>query len=163
MPSCGMELLGHKPADLLGAGLRVHLRRVKDLAVWQHDTDIPKAKARTAAGEISVRLRKTLKKHFQPYLQTAMPKAFEKIYGGQQKAKESCGDLSEEGVKLTWTVGKYRDFVVKALRTLEKVQKEKVGKSYLVEEPEGHFMEMAIRRTLRRRRMMAMSTSARAS
>ena len=166
---------------------------LRDLELWQWESDIPKVKhavkvlrqlsgsARAAADEISVedlkkedgvsRIVRKLKEHFQPHLESAMPKAFERpVYGEARKSRETMQDyiirldkafkeLGDEGVKLgedvrgyiifrqaalsqtqedqvtTWTQGKYdRETVVRALRRLEKVQKDKGGKSFLVEE-----------------------------
>ena len=136
--------------------------------------------ARAAADEVSVAVLqsedgveaivKKLKEHFQPHLEAAMPKAFEKaVYGEARKGKESMQDyiirsdkafkeLAEEGVALednvreyilyrhanlnatqedqvvTWTSGQYgREAVVRALRKLEKVQKDKGSKAFVQE------------------------------
>ena len=169
---------------------------LRDLTLWRWETDVPKLKhavkvirqlsgtARAAADELSVEQLQSeggielviakLKEHFQPHLEAAMPKAFEKaVYGEPRRAKESMQDyiirvdksfkeLLDEGVKLgddvkgyisyrqanlnstqedqvvTWTSGKYgREEVVRALRKLDKVHKERGGKSYLNEEPEN--------------------------
>ncbi len=168
---------------------------LRDLELWEWETDIPKKKhavkalrqlsgsARAAADEIPVAnlqsedglksIKSVLSEHFKPHLEAAMPKAFERaIYGEQRKAKETMQDfiiradrcfkeLADEGVSLsddvkgyvifrqsnltstqedqvtTWTQGKYdRTSVVRALRKLEKVQKDKPYKSYLVDEME---------------------------
>lgn len=169
----------------------------KEVQLWQWETDIPKVKhavkllrnlsgaARSAADEVSVEdlqseggvkaIMARLREHFQPHLEAAMPRAFEKaIYGESRRAKETMQEyiirmdrgfkeLLDEGVQLndtvkgyviyrqanlagaqedqvtTWTAGKYdRESIVKALRKLEKIQKDKVGsKSYLVDDEEG--------------------------
>lgn len=100
--------------------------------------------------------------YFQPHLETAVPRALERaVYAGSREQKESLSDyvirmkvafreLASEGIKLeeqvtgyilfrqvtTWTQGKYgRDDVVKAIRKLEKVNKEKSSaKTYLAED-----------------------------
>ena len=165
---------------------------LRDLELWKWETDVPRLKhavkvlrqlsgsARAAADEVSVAVLqsedgveaivKKLKEHFQPHLEAAMPKAFEKaVYGEARKGKESMQDyiirsdkafkeLAEEGVSLednvrgyiiyrhanlnatqedqvvTWTSGQYgREAVVRALRKLEKVQKDKGSKAFAVE------------------------------
>ena len=159
-------------------------RYMRDLQLWRWETDTPKVKhavkilrqltgpARAAADELSVETLVTeegadsivakLREHFQPHLEAAMPRAFERaVYGDCRKAKESLQEyvircdqafkeLADEQVTLpdvvkgyimfrqsnltqtqedqvtTWTQGKYdREQVVKALRKLEKVQREK--------------------------------------
>ena len=168
---------------------------LKELELWQWETDIPRNKhavkifrqlggiARAAAQEIDLEVLKSergvkaiiskLEEHFQPHTEAAMPKAFERaVYGEARKARESLQDfiirmdrnfkeLADEQVPLadevkgyimfrqasltqmqedqvvTWTQGQYqRDKVVKALRKLEKVQKEKGGKHFVMEEGE---------------------------
>ena len=168
---------------------------LRELELWEWETDIPKKKhavkalrqlsgsARSAADEIPVAslqsedglksIKAVLSEHFKPHLEAAMPRAFERaIYGEQRKAKESMQDfiiradrsfkeLADEGVALsdevkgyvifrqcnltstqedqvtTWTQGKYdRTSVVRALRKLEKVQKDKSSKSFVVEDEE---------------------------
>ncbi|CAJ1429454.1 unnamed protein product [Effrenium voratum] len=166
---------------------------LRELTLWKHDTDVPKVKhgtkvyrqlsgaAKSAVDEIQVdeivketgldKIIAKLKEHFEPYLETAVPKAFEKaIYGEPRRAKEAFGEfviradaafreLKDEGIELdtkvtgyviyrqanlsqvqedqvaTWISGQYdRGSVVGALRKLEKVQKEKGGRSYLVDD-----------------------------
>eukprot|EP00435_Cladocopium_sp_Y103_P031408 s420_g7.t4 len=169
---------------------------LRDLALWRWETDVPRLKhavkvlrqlsgsARSAADEVSVEQLQSeggvdliitkLKEHFQPHLEAAMPKAFERaVYGEARKAKENMQDyiirmdkgfkeLADEGVKLgddvkgyiifrqssltstqedqvvTWTSGQYgRETVVKALRKLDKVHKDRSTKGYLMEDAEG--------------------------
>ena len=172
-------------------------RYLRDLKLWRWETDTPKVKhavkmlrqlsgpARAAADELSVEVLMTeegadgivtkLKEHFQPHLEAAMPRAFERaVYGESRRAKESLQEyvircdqafkeLADEEVQLpeivrgyiifrqcnlsqtqedqvtTWTQGRYeREHVVKALRKLEKVHREKMGnKSMLAETEEG--------------------------
>ena len=84
---------------------------LRDLTLWRWETDVPKLKhavkvirqlsgtARAAADELSVEQLQSeggielviakLKEHFQPHLEAAMPKAFEKaVYGEPRRAKE---------------------------------------------------------------------------
>ncbi len=171
-------------------GFRQYLR---DLSLWEWESEIPQEKhavkvlrqlggtARSAANEVPLEkirsaegvkaILSKLKEHFQPHLESAMPRAFEKaVYGESRKGKESMQDfvirmdqafqeLSEEQVVLpdvvkgyiiyrqanltqtqedqvtTWTSGRYgREEVVKALRKLEKVSREKSSKNYVTEE-----------------------------
>ena len=178
-------------------GLKKYLR---DLELWRWETDVPKLKhalkmlrqlsgsARAAADEVPVEEVRTesgveaivrkLKEHFQPHLESAMPKAFEKaVYGDARRSKESMQDyiirvdkafkeLSDEGVQLseevrgyilyrqanlsstqedqvvTWTSGQYgRATVVRALRKLEKVHKDKGQKAFVAEESAGEGSE----------------------
>lgn len=88
---------------------------LRELELWEWETDIPKKKhavkalrqlsgsARAAADEIPVTklqseeglkaIKAVLSEHFKPHLEAAMPKAFEKaIYGEPRKAKESIQD-----------------------------------------------------------------------
>ena len=183
---------GSRPEDLK--------RYLKEVKLWQWETDVPKLKhavkilrrlsgaARAAVEEIDVEKLKTetgvdaivqrLQEHFSPHSEAAMPRAFEKaVYGEARKAKEgfqefvirldhAFKDLADEGVKLsddvkgyiifrqssltqtqedqvvTWTQGKYtRDEVVRALRKLEKVQKDRGGKHYLQDDAEAFVNE----------------------
>lgn len=96
---------------------------LKDLKIWQHETDVPTRKhgakilrclsgsAKAVCDEIEVDKLLTeqgadlivskLKEYYQPHLETSMPKAFEKaIYGEQRRSKESFGEfiLQQEGV-----------------------------------------------------------------
>ena len=114
---------------------------LRDLELWKWETDVPRLKhavkvlrqlsgsARAAADEVSVAVLqsedgveaivKKLKEHFQPHLEAAMPKAFEKaVYGEARKGKESMQDyiirsdkafkeLAEEGVALEDNVRGY--------------------------------------------------------
>ena len=87
-------------------------RYLRDLKLWRWETDTPKVKhavkmlrqlsgpARAAADELSVETLMTeegadsivskLKEHFQPHLESAMPRAFERaVYGDSRRAKES--------------------------------------------------------------------------
>ncbi len=175
--------------------LRTYLR---ELSLWQWETDVPAVKhavkimrqlsgsAKAAVEEIDIQVLKTeagvkaivkkLEEHFKPYVEAAMPKAFEKaVYGDPRRGKEGFQDfvirmdkafkeLADEGVTLsdevkgyviyrqaalnatqedqvvTWTQGKYhREEVVKALRKLEKVQRDhrEKGKNYVSEENES--------------------------
>ena len=183
---------GSRPEDLK--------RYVKELKLWQWETDVPKLKhavkilrrlsgaARAAVEEIDVEKLKTesgvdailqrLQEHFSPHTEAAMPKAFERaVYGEARKSKEGLQefvirldhafkDLADEGVKLSddvkgyiifrqssltqtqedqvvmWTQGKYhRDEVVRALRKLEKVQKDRGGKHYVQDSAETFVNE----------------------
>lgn len=178
-------------------GFRQYLR---DLSLWEWESEIPKEKhavkvlrqlggtAKSAANEVPLdKIRSAegvkailskLKEHFQPHLESAMPRAFEKaVYGESRKNKESMQgfvirmdqafqELSEEQVTLpdvvkgyiiyrqanltqtqedqvtTWTSGHYgREEIVKALRKLEKVSREKGGKHYVMEETYGDHEE----------------------
>jgi macrodomain Ter protein organizer (MatP/YcbG family) len=90
-------------------------RYLRDLELWKWETDIPKLKhavkvlkqlsgsARAAADEVSVaklqseegvgEIVQKLKEHFQPHLESAMPKAFERaVYGEARKQKETMQD-----------------------------------------------------------------------
>ena len=176
-------------------------RYLRDLKLWRWETDTPKVKhavkmlrqlsgpARAAADELSVETLMTeegadsivskLKEHFQPHLESAMPRAFERaVYGDSRRAKESLQEyvircdqafkeLSDEQVDLpdvvkgyiifrqcnlnqtqedqvvTWTQGRYeREHVVKALRKLEKVQRERNGsKNFPTETAEGEISD----------------------
>ena len=116
-------------------------RYQRDLQLWQFDTEIPENKhgvkmlrqltgaARAAADELTVeeitsaqgaaKILAKLKDHFAPYLESALPRAFEKaIYAEHRKSKESLQEyvirmdgafkeLSDEGVVLNDTVKGY--------------------------------------------------------
>ena len=184
-----------------GSDPTLYKRYVRDIELWRHETDHPKQKhgvkmlrqlggmARAAADELAVAeitsekggeaIMNKLREHFNPYLETALPRAFEKaIYAEHRKSKESLqefiirmdaafNELAEEGVTLsdkikgyvtyrhasltsnqedqvtTWTAGSFdRENVIKALRKLEKVQKEKPGKHYILDEDEGKVYSM---------------------
>ena len=107
---------------------------LRDLKIWRHETDVPQRKhavkmlrgltgpAKAICDEIEVDQLLTeagadlivakLKEYFQPYLETSMPKAFEKVvYGEARKGKEGFAEfilrqdaafrvLADEGVKL---------------------------------------------------------------
>ena len=169
---------------------------LRDLAIWQHETDVPKKKhgakllrvlrgsAKAVCSEIELPdllsekgcdlIVQKLKEFYQPHLEASLPRAFERaIYGESRRNKETFGDfvirqeasfreLQAEGVKLedtvkgyvlfrqanlsqtqedqvtTWTQGKFdRPSIISALRKLEKVIREKSGKSnFMLEEGE---------------------------
>ena len=169
---------------------------LRDLAIWQHETDVPKKKhgakllrvlrgsAKAVCSEIELPdllsekgcdlIVQKLKEFYQPHLEASLPRAFERaIYGEPRRNKETFGDfvirqeasfreLQAEGVKLedsvkgyvlfrqanlnqtqedqvtTWTQGKFdRPSIITALRKLEKVIREKSGKSnFMLEEGE---------------------------
>ena len=175
---------------------------LRELRLWQHETDIPVKKhgaklvrqlsgaAKAAADEVPVEevvseqgvehVLKKLREHYQPHLETSMPKAFEKaVYGESRRAREPFGEyiirmeagfreLQDEGVKLgddvkgyiiyrqanlsqaqddqivNWAQGKYeRSDIIKALRKLEKVTKERgVTKNYATTEVLGSDAEV---------------------
>ena len=176
------------PPTFDGADPNLYKRYVRDIELWRHETDLPKAKhgvkmlrqlagpARAAADELTVaeivgeKGGEMLKEHFASYLETALPRAFERaIYAEHRKAKEGLQEyvikmdaafkeLADEGVQLgdkikgyiiywhasltntqenqvtTWTAGSFdRDSIIKALRKLEKVQKERPGKHYITQ------------------------------
>ena len=185
------------PPAFDGGDPAVYKRWLKDWKLWQFETDIPKEKhgvklirqlsgpARAAADEVPLEKLMSgegaaavvhkLAEHFAPYLETALPRAFEKaIYGESRKSKESLQEyvirmdsafkeLLDEGVTLpeevkgyvifrhanltqvqedqmtTWTSGNYaRPEIIKALRKLEKVQKDRGGsKAYAFDEGES--------------------------
>ena len=188
---------GHKdrdPAPAFDGDPQMFKQFERDVALWQWESDIPKNKhavkklrslrgtARAAADEVPLDKIKSeegvtaildkLREHYQPHLESTMPRAFERaIYGESRKAKETLQEyvirmdkafkeLRDEGVELpgvvrgyvmyrqasltstqedqvtTWTAGNFeRSEVVKALRKLEKVQREKAGqKHYLMDE-----------------------------
>eukprot|EP00435_Cladocopium_sp_Y103_P001618 s5475_g1.t1 len=182
------------PAPAFDGDPQMFKQYERDVALWQWESDIPRAKhavkllrslsgtARAAADEVSLDKIKSeegvtailekLREHYQPHLESTMPRAFEKaIYGESRKSRESLQDyvirmdkgfkeLKDEGVELpsivrgyvmyrqasltstqedqvtTWTSGNFeRAEVVRALRKLEKVQREKNGqKHYLMDE-----------------------------
>lgn len=98
----------------------------------------------TAADEVSVeelqsesgidKIIKKLKEHFQPHLESAMPKAFERaVYGESRKSKESLQDyiirleksfkeLADEGVTLGDDVKGYILFRQASLNTTQEDQ-----------------------------------------
>lgn len=132
-------------------------RYQKDLELWQFETELPKSKhgvkmlrqltgtARAVADELSVpditaedgasRIMARLKEHFAPYLESALPRAFERaIYAEHRKGKESIQDyvirmdaafkeLEEEGVKMNDTV---KGYVVFRHASLTQVQEDQV-------------------------------------
>ncbi|CAL1154344.1 unnamed protein product [Cladocopium goreaui] len=173
---------------------------LRDLEIWRHETEIPSKKhgaklirslrgpAKAVCNEIEIEVLlseagyeaviKKLKEFYQPHMEQAMPRAFERaIYGEPRKAKEGFGEfvvrqeglfraLAEEGIKLedtvkgyvlfrqsnlsaaqedqitTWTQGTYgRAEVIRALRKLEKVTKEKSGKHYMTDDVEYQATE----------------------
>lgn len=176
---------------------------LRDWELWKHETEVPKTKhgtkllrnlsgtARAVADELSVaeivseqgadKIIACLKVHFEPHLETAMPRAFEKaVYGDSRRGRESFAEyiirmeaafreLAAENVKLednvtgyiifrqanlsqvqedqitTWTQGKYgKPEIVRALRRLEKVQKEKNGnRSYVTADAEAFAVDEA--------------------
>ena len=176
---------------------------LRDWELWKHETEVPRTKhgtkllrnlsgtARAVADELSVaeivseqgadRIIACLKVHFEPHLETAMPRAFEKaVYGDSRRGRESFAEyiirmeaafreLAAENVKLednvtgyiifrqanlsqvqedqitTWTQGKYgKPEIVRALRRLEKVQKEKNGnRSYVTADAEAFAVDEA--------------------
>ena len=179
-----------------GSDPNLYKRYVRDIELWRHETDVPKEKhgvkmlrqlsgiARAAADELRVAelinekggeaILAKLKEHFDPYLETALPRAFEKtIYAEHRRGKEmiqefiirmdaAFKELADEGVTLgdkikgyviyrhasltstqedqvtIWTAGSFeRKNVIKALRKLEKVQKEKPGKHYIIDDESG--------------------------
>ena len=91
-------------------------RWLKDLKLWEFETEAPKAKwgvkilrqlsgsAKAAAENLTFEeiacedgrdnILKALKEHFAPHLETSLPKAFESaIYGDIRSARESFGDF----------------------------------------------------------------------
>ena len=89
---------------------------LRDLALWEWETDVPKVKhavkllrqlsgpAKAAANEVDLEVIKSegglkaivakLEEHFRPHLEAAMPKAFERaIYGDPRKARESIQEF----------------------------------------------------------------------
>lgn len=176
---------------------------LRDWELWKHETEVPKSKhgtkllrnlsnmARAVADELSVaeivseqgadKIIACLKVHFEPHLETAMPRAFEKaVYGESRRGRETFAEyiirmeaafreLAAESVKLednvtgyiifrqanltqvqedqitTWTQGKYgKAEIVRALRRLEKVQKEKNGsRNYVTADAETFAVEEA--------------------
>jgi hypothetical protein len=116
-------------------------RYERDLALWQFETDLPEAKhgvkmlrqlagsARAAADELSVEqitssigsklILDRFREHFSPYLESALPRAFEKaIYAEHRKPREplqlhvirmdgAVKNLKDEGVALSDTVEGY--------------------------------------------------------
>ena len=192
------------PPAFDGGDPAVYKRWLKDWKLWQFETDIPKEKhgvklirqlsgpARAAADEVPLEKLMSgegaaavvhkLAEHFAPYLETALPRAFEKaIYGESRKSKESLQEyvirmdsafkeLLDEGVSLpeevkgyvifrhanltqvqedqmtTWTSGKHeRQEIIKALRKLEKVQKDRGGsKAYVFDEGDSPMSPMEV-------------------
>eukprot|EP00913_Durusdinium_trenchii_P032934 g30831.t1 len=117
---------------------------LRELKMWRHETDVPAKKhavkmlraltgpAKAVCNELEVEALLTeagadaivskLKEYYQPHLETAMPKAFERaVYGEARRSKESIGEfivrqdalfreLREEGVTLDDTVRGYTMF-----------------------------------------------------
>ena len=107
---------------------------LRDWELWKHETEVPKSKhgtkllrnlsnmARAVADELSVaeivseqgadKIIACLKVHFEPHLETAMPRAFEKaVYGESRRGRETFAEyiirmeaafreLAAESVKL---------------------------------------------------------------
>ena len=114
---------------------------LRELKMWRHETDVPPKKhavkmlraltgpAKAVCNELEVEALLTeagadaivakLKEYYQPHLETAMPRAFERaVYGEARRNKESFGEfivrqdalfreLREEGVTLDDTVRGY--------------------------------------------------------
>ena len=89
---------------------------LRDLAIWQHETDVPKKKhgakllrvlrgsAKAVCSEIELSdllsergcdlIVQKLKEFYQPHLEASLPRAFERaIYGEARRNKESFGDF----------------------------------------------------------------------
>ena len=132
-------------------------RYERDLALWQFETDLPEAKhgvkmlrqltgpARAAADELSVEqitsssgsrlILEKLKEHFSPYLESALPRAFEKaIYAEHRKPRESLQDyvirmdgafkdLKDEGIALNDVV---KGYVIFRHASLTQVQEDQL-------------------------------------
>ncbi|CAK9042510.1 unnamed protein product [Durusdinium trenchii] len=140
---------------------------VRDLKLWRHDTDVPERKhgvkvlrglsgqAKAICNELSVEeltstgsvdlILAKLREHYSPHLETTMPKAFEKaVYGEPRKPKESICDFvirQDAAFRELHEEGFARSDVVKALRKLEKIQKEKPGSRYMTVEDETFMTE----------------------
>ena len=129
------------PAPQFDGGAERFKGWLRELTLWKHDTDVPKAKhgtkvyrqlsgaAKSAVDEVPVeeigketgldKIIAKLKEHFEPYLETAVPKASEKaIYGEPRRTKETFGELviradsafrelKDEGVELDSKVTGY--------------------------------------------------------
>ncbi len=130
---------------------------LRNLELWRHETDIPKVKhgakllrqltgaARAVADELTVTeitsesgvnsIVEKLKSYFQPHLETAMPRAFEKaVYGESRKNKESLGEylirmeasfreLATEGIALD---EKVRGYILFRQANLSQVQEDQI-------------------------------------
>lgn len=132
-------------------------RYERDIRLWQFDTDVPKSKhgvrmlrtltgpARAAAEEVplddllgeggSAAIMKKLKEHFAPYLESALPRAFERaVYSEARKSKESLQEyiirqdaafkeLKDEGVQLDDIV---KGYIIFRHANLTQVQEDQV-------------------------------------
>ena len=130
---------------------------LRELKMWRHETDVPAKKhavkmlraltgpAKAVCNELEVEALLTeagadaivskLKEYYQPHLETAMPKAFERaVYGEARRSKESIGEfivrqdalfreLREEGVTLDDTV---RGYIMFRQSNLSQTQEDQV-------------------------------------
>ncbi|CAK9103401.1 unnamed protein product, partial [Durusdinium trenchii] len=125
---------------------------LRELKMWRHETDVPPKKhavkmlraltgpAKAVCNELEVEALLTeagadaivakLKEYYQPHLETAMPRAFERaVYGEARRNKESFGEFIVRQDALP--------AIMAALRKLEKVQRERSGgKHFLTAEEE---------------------------
>ncbi|CAK9016966.1 unnamed protein product [Durusdinium trenchii] len=130
---------------------------LRELKMWRHETDVPAKKhavkmlralsgpAKAVCQELEVETLLTeagaeaivnkLKEYYQPHLETAMPRAFERaVYGEARRPKETFGEfivrqdalfheLREEGVPLDETV---RGYVMFRQANLSQTQEDQV-------------------------------------
>lgn len=130
---------------------------LRNLELWRHETDIPRVKhgakllrqltgsARAVADELTVteitsesgvdKIVERLTSYFQPHLETAMPRAFEKaVYGDSRKQKESLSEylirmeaafreLATEGISLD---EKVRGYILFRQANLSQVQEDQI-------------------------------------
>eukprot|EP00435_Cladocopium_sp_Y103_P019395 s2098_g4.t1 len=127
----------------------------KNVRLWEWETDIPRRKqgakllrGLTGMAQLAVEnmefeeiatedgvrnVMKRLKEFFLPHLEVSLPRAFENaVYGRPRQAIYRQASLTEAQDQrlLTWCDGKYdKASIVKALRKLDKVIREKSGKS----------------------------------